>query len=110
MDQTCRFPATYVMRPHTTLTVHSSKRNKNAKDERKKGEDSFLANKFSLDQKGDFVVLVTPDNILVSMKSEGLPEEKVREIEADLRADFMIDEVPRCGNVSAYANCKYLSM
>ena len=69
-----------------------------------------MANKFSLNQKGDFVVLVTPDNIPVSMKSEGLPEEKVREIEADLRADFMIDEVPPCGNVSAYATCKYLSM
>ncbi|CAI5730285.1 unnamed protein product [Peronospora destructor] len=98
MDQTFRFPATYVMRPHSTLTVHSSKRNKNAKDERRKGEDSFLANKFSLNQKGDFVVLVTSDDIPVSMKSEGLPEEEVRAIEADLRADFMNDEVPPCGN------------
>ena len=59
-----------------------------------------MANKFSLNQKGDFVVLVTPDYILVSMKSEGLPDEKVREIEAD----------PPCGNVCAYATCKYLSM
>lgn len=101
MDQTFRFPATYVMRPQSTLTVHSSKRNKNAKNERKKGEDSFLANKFSLNQKGDFVVLVTSDDIPVSMMSEGLPEEEVRAIEADLRADFMDDEAPPSGNVSS---------
>ncbi|CAH0479620.1 unnamed protein product [Peronospora belbahrii] len=94
MDQTFRFPATYVMRPHSTLTVHSSKRNQNAKNERKKGEDSFLANKFSLNQTGDFVVLMTSDDIPVSMKSEGLPEEEVRAIEADLRADFINDEAP----------------
>ncbi|GMF28624.1 unnamed protein product [Phytophthora lilii] len=99
MDQTFRFPATYVMRPQSTLTVHSSKRNKNAKSERKKGEDSFLANKFSLNPKGDFVVLVTSDDIPVSMKSEGLPDEEVRAIEADLRADFLDDEAPPSGNV-----------
>uniref|UniRef100_A0AAV1TLW5 LTD domain-containing protein n=1 Tax=Peronospora matthiolae TaxID=2874970 RepID=A0AAV1TLW5_9STRA len=98
MDQTFRFPATYVMRPHSTLTVHSSKRNKNAKDERKKGEDSFLANKFSLNQKGDFIVLVTSDDIPVSMKSEGLSEEEARAIEADLRADYTDDEAPPSGN------------
>ncbi|KAG3020362.1 hypothetical protein PC121_g11348 [Phytophthora cactorum] len=78
MDQTFRFPATYVMRPQSTLTVHSSKRNKNAKNERKKGEDSFLANKFSLNPNGDFVVLWNSDDIPVSMKSQGLPAEEVR--------------------------------
>ncbi|CEG48270.1 lamin-l-like isoform x1 [Plasmopara halstedii] len=98
MDQTFRFPATYVMRPHSTLTVHSSKRNKNAKHERKKGEDSFLANKFSLNPKGDFVVLLTSEDIPVSFKSEGLPEEEVRAIEDDLRADFLDDEAPPFGN------------
>ncbi|ETO76261.1 hypothetical protein F441_08235 [Phytophthora nicotianae CJ01A1] len=98
MDQIFRFPATYVMRPQSTLTVHSSKRNKNAKNERKKGEDSFLANKFTLNPKGDFVVLVNSDDIPVSMMSEGLPAEEVRAIEAELRADFMDDEVPPSGN------------
>ncbi|KAG7380530.1 hypothetical protein PHYBOEH_011397 [Phytophthora boehmeriae] len=92
MDQTFRFPATYVMGPHSTLTVHSSKRNQNAKNERKKGEDSFLANKFSLSPKGDFVVLETADQIPVSMKSEGLPDEEVRAIEAELREEFMDGE------------------
>ncbi|KAF4315306.1 hypothetical protein BBO99_00009460 [Phytophthora kernoviae] len=91
MDQTFRFPATYVMGPHSTLTVHSSKRNQNAKHERKKGEDSFLANKFSLSPKGDFVVLETADQMPVSMKSEGLPDEEVRAIEAELHAEFMDD-------------------
>ncbi|KAE9284282.1 hypothetical protein PF008_g27194 [Phytophthora fragariae] len=98
MDQTFRFPATYVMRPQSTLTVHSSKRNKNAKNERKKGEDSFLANKFSLNPNGDFVVLISSDDIPVSMKSEGLPDNEVRAIEAELRADFMDDEAPPSGN------------
>ncbi|KAG3120334.1 hypothetical protein PI124_g1529 [Phytophthora idaei] len=98
MDQTFRFPATYVMRPQSTLTVHSSKRNKNAKNERKKGEDSFLANKFSLNPNGDFVVLWNSDDIPVSMKSQGLPAEEVRAIEAEFRADFMDDEAPPSGN------------
>ncbi|TDH73705.1 hypothetical protein CCR75_007402 [Bremia lactucae] len=98
MDQTFRFPETYVMRPHSTLTVHSSKRNKNAKNERQKGEDSFLANKFSLNVKGDFVVLMTSDDVPVSIKSEGLPEDEVRAIEADLRADFMDDDAPPSGS------------
>ncbi|KAL4106965.1 hypothetical protein PRIC1_005000 [Phytophthora ramorum] len=98
MDQTFRFPATYVMRPQSTLTVHSSKRNKNAKNERKKGEDSFLANKFSLNPDGDFVILVTSDDVPVSMESEGLPEEEVRAIESELRADFMDDDAPPSGN------------
>ncbi|KAF4042894.1 Intermediate filament domain-containing protein [Phytophthora infestans] len=98
MDQTFRFPATYVMRPQSTLTVHSSKRNKNAKNERVKGEDSFLANKFSLNPKGDFVVLWTADDIPVSMKSQGLAAEEVRAIEAEYRADFLDDDVPPSGN------------
>lgn len=98
MDQTFRFPATYVMRPHSTLTVHSSKRNKNARHERKKGEDSFLANKFSLNPSGDFVILVTAEDLPVSFKSEGLPDEEVRAIEDDLRADFLDDEAPPSGS------------
>ncbi|KAJ8578062.1 hypothetical protein ON010_g1147 [Phytophthora cinnamomi] len=100
MDQTFRFPPTYLMRPQSTLTVHSNKRNKNAKHERKKGEDSFLANKFSLNPKGDCVILITSDGIPVSMKSEGLPDDEVRAIEAEFRADFMDDEAPPSGNVS----------
>jgi len=101
-DQTFRFPVTYVMRPQSTLTVHSSKRNRNAKNERQKGEDSFLANKFSLNAKGDFVVLTTHEEIPVSMKSAGLPKEEVQAIEANLRADFVDDEddeAPPSGNV-----------
>lgn len=92
--QTFRFPPTYVMRPQSTLTVHSSKRNHNAKNERNKGEDSFLANKFSLNPKGDYVVLVTADEVPVSMKSEGLLDAEARAIEAELRADFMDEEAP----------------
>ncbi|RLN93880.1 hypothetical protein BBJ28_00016140 [Nothophytophthora sp. Chile5] len=92
-NQVFRFPGTYAMRPHSKMTVHSSKRNKNAKDERTKGEDSFLATKFSLNQSGDFAVLMTADGVPVSMKSEGLPADEVRVLEAQIRAD-MDEEAP----------------
>lgn len=105
MEQTFRFPPTYVMRPQSTLTVHSSKRNKNAKNERKKGEDSFLANKFSLNPKGDFVVLLSSEDIPVSMKSAGLPDDEVRAIEADMRAEFMDDEAPLWKRKFTFKTC-----
>ncbi|KAK1938897.1 Prelamin-A/C [Phytophthora citrophthora] len=98
MDQTFRFPKTYVMRPRSTLTVLSSKRNKSAKHETKKGEAAFLATQFSLNPNGDIVFLVTADDIPVSVLSEGLSEEEVRAIEADFGVDLMDDEAPPSGN------------
>ncbi|KAJ0394547.1 hypothetical protein ATCC90586_009606 [Pythium insidiosum] len=92
-NQVFRFPATYAMRPKSKMTVYSSKRNKNAKDERKPNEDSFLATKFSLDPSGDFAVLLTNEGYPVSTKGEGLPADEIKALEQDVFAE-LDDEAP----------------
>lgn len=84
-NQVFRFPSTYSMRPKSTMTVYSSKRNKNAKDERKPDEDSFLATKFSLNANGDFAVLLTAEGTPVSTRAEGLPADEVKALEAEIK-------------------------
>jgi hypothetical protein len=99
--QVFRFPATYSIRGKSKLTVHSSKRNKKAKDERKSDEDSFLATKFSLNAEGDLAVLTTAEGVPVSLCSEGLPEAEVKSFESEIRGDFDEDEgAPRADGVS----------
>lgn len=93
-NQVFRFPTTYAMKPNSKMTVFSSKRNKNAKEDRKSGEDSFLATKFSLNPEGDFVVLLTADGEPVCMRAEGLAVEEVRKLEADVRAEIEEDAPP----------------
>lgn len=91
--QVFRFPASYSMRPNSKMTVYSSKRNKNAKDERKPNEDSFLATKFSLNANGDFAVLLTNEGVPVSMKGEGLASEEIKKLEQDVYAE-LDDDAP----------------
>lgn len=93
-NQVFRFPTTYAMKPNSKMTVFSSKRNKNAKEDRKSGEDSFLATKFSLNPEGDFVVLLTADGEPVCTRAEGLAAEEVRKLEADVRAEIEEDAPP----------------
>lgn len=99
-SQVFRFPSTYSMRGKSKLTVHSSKRNKNAKDERRKDEDSFLATKFSLNPEGDLAVLTTAEGVPVSLCSEGLPESEVKGFESEIRGDFDEEDAPRADGVS----------
>lgn len=95
--QLFRIPSTYTIRPKTTCVVISSVRNKNAKKERKKGEDSFLATKFSLNPKGDLAVLTTPDGVPVSLCSEGMSAADVKKFQDEIRNDFEDDQPPSEG-------------
>jgi hypothetical protein len=97
-NQVFRFPSTYSMRPKSKMTVYSSKRNKNAKDERKPNEDSFLATKFSLNQSGDFAVLLTNEGVPVSMKGEGLPTDEIKKLEQEVFAE-LDDDAPAAEGV-----------
>ncbi|KAF1319702.1 putative Laminlike protein, partial [Globisporangium splendens] len=110
-NQVFRFPATYSMRPKSKMTVYSSKRNKNAKDERKPNEDSFLATKFSLNASGDFAVLLTADGVPVSTRAEGLSVEEVKTLEAEIKAE-LDDEAPPaegCGIITIKKSMETLS-
>lgn len=93
-NQVFRFPSTYSMGPKSKMTVYSSKRNKNAKEERKPHEDSFLATKFSLNASGDFAVLLTAEGVPVSTRAEGLSAEEVKALEAGIKADMEDDAPP----------------
>lgn len=93
-NQVFRFPNSYSMRPKSKMTVYSSKRNKNAKDERNPKEDSFLATKFSLNAAGDFAVLLTADGIPVSTRAEGLSADEVKALEAEIKGDLDDEDAP----------------
>ncbi|TYZ65062.1 hypothetical protein PybrP1_011130 [[Pythium] brassicae (nom. inval.)] len=93
-DQVFRFPSSYSMRPKSKMTVHSSKRNKNAKDERSPDGDSFLATKFSLNAAGDFAVLLTADGVAVSTRAEGLSADEVRALEAKYKGIADDEDAP----------------
>ncbi|TMW63919.1 hypothetical protein Poli38472_014624 [Pythium oligandrum] len=90
--QVFRFPNSYSMRPKSKMTVYSSKRNKNAKDERKPNEDSFLATKFSLNPEGDFAVLFTQEGVPVCTKGEGMPADEIRALEQKVNSE--LDDAP----------------
>lgn len=105
-NQVFRFPGTYSMRPQSKMTVYSSKRNKNAKDERKPNEDSFLATKFSLNASGDFAVLLTAEGVPVSTRAEGLSAEEVKSLEAEIKAE-LDDDAPPAEGVRCCCGCLF---